>query len=786
MKRFLTQKKLILFLAGLGLSLFYFFSLPEQLFHEPYSTVLEDRQGVLLGASIASDGQWRFPRNEYVNEKFEKAIIAFEDKRFWNHPGVDVVAFGRAFRENLRAKQIVSGGSTLTMQVIRMSRQNPSRTFFEKIIETVLATRLELRFSKKDILNLYIAHAPFGGNVVGLEAACWRYFGRSSRELSWGEAALLAVLPNNPSLIHLARNREKLREKRDHLLQKLFQLGVFDAISFDLAMAEPVPDKPQPLPRLAPHLLDRVMQEGYAQQIVRSSVDHGLQLRVAQALDDHYQRLSANQIFNGAVLVIDVKTGQTLAYAGNTNSGAEHHENVDIIRSRRSTGSILKPFLYAALLNEGVILPKTLMPDVPTLINGFAPKNFSKQYDGAVPADKALIRSLNVPLVHALREYRYEKFYNLLQHLGMTTLDKPADHYGLSLILGGAEGTLWDLTGMYASVARTLNNYFLTAGRSRYDRNDFHAPVFQAMDLGKVPTGETSSFLNAASLSITLETLKELYRPGEETGWQHFNSAKSIAWKTGTSFGSRDGWAIGVNPEYAVGVWIGNADGEGRPGLTGTETAAPLLFDIFSMLPGHPWFQKPLSELKNIPTCSRSGQRASTHCDKIDTIAVPEKALHTSVCKYHQLVHLSIDGRYRVHGNCAPVDQMQLVNWFVLPPIQEFYFKSKTLSYKTLPPYRSDCEDPSSVATMDMIYPKVNAKIYLPVQLDGSGGSTVFEATHRNSSAVLYWHLDGRFIGTTTRTHQFSLAPEKGKHLLTLVDDAGQTLERPFVVISAR
>ncbi|CAN5299751.1 penicillin-binding protein 1C [soil metagenome] len=785
MNAFATRRRIFLLSVVIGLLVLYFLSLPQTLFHEPYSTVLEDRSGHLLSAAIASDGQWRFPEINGSNEKFIKAITIFEDKRFWNHPGVDFLAVGRAIRRNIQAGRIVSGGSTLTMQVVRLSRQNPSRTFFQKIIEVILATRIELRYSKKEILDLYASHAPFGGNVVGIEAACWRYFGRSSQELSWAEASLLAVLPNNPSLIHLSRNREVLKLKRNKLLNRLFQQGEIDELSYQLAISEPVPDKPQPLPVLAAHLLGRIVKDGHGQQIIRSTLDQDIQRRVDQIVDDHYQRLKGNYVFNAAALVLDVKTGTVLAYVGNTRSGRDHEENVDVVRAPRSTGSILKPFLFAAMLDEGKILHSTLVPDVPTLISGYAPKNFSREYDGAVPADKALIRSLNVPAVYELKEYRYEKFYSLLQEIGMTTLNQSADHYGLTLVLGGAEGTLWDITGMYASAARTLNNYFDRSGKSRYDKNDYHPPLYHITDSTTTEKiNEPNSYLSASSLWLTFETLKDLYRPGEETGWQHFSSSKPIAWKTGTSFGFRDGWAVGVSPDYAVGVWVGNADGEGRPGLTGTEAAAPLLFDIFSSLPGRAWFKEPHSELSKIPVCSLSGQRASAYCTPIDTISVSISGLTSPVCSHHKLIHLSIDEKYRVHSECAAVNEIKTVSWFVLPPVQEFYFKSKNLSYRSLPSYRKDCIDPSIVASMDIIYPKVNSKIYLPIQLDGKAGAAVFQATHRNYLSVIYWHLDGNFIGSTKRSHQLTIAPQPGNHLLTLVDESGESIQRRFMVIS--
>ncbi|HNV28110.1 MAG TPA: penicillin-binding protein 1C [Cyclobacteriaceae bacterium] len=783
MRAILKKYRYYLFFT-FALLVLYYFSLPGFLFNEPYSTVLEDREGKLLGAAIADDGQWRFPEGSPVPQKFKEALILFEDKRFYNHPGVDILSMSRAIRQNLKAGEIVSGGSTLSMQVIRLARRNKSRTFFEKSIEAVLATRLELRSSKEEILSLYAAHAPFGGNVVGIEAACWRYFGRDASELSWSEAALLAVLPNNPSLIHPGKNREVLKAKRDRLLIRLMQSGKMDSTTYELSIAESIPENPVPLPRSAYHLLTRAIKEGYGQTRVKSTLNLPLQERVNQIVADHQQVLRGNQVFNAAALVLEVNTGKVLAYTGNAPAGREHGEQVDIIQARRSTGSILKPFLFAAMLDEGKLLTGTLQPDIPTLINGFSPKNFTREHDGAVAADQALIRSLNIPAVHELREYRYEKFYELLKHVGLTTLNQPADHYGLSLILGGAEGTLWDITGAYASMARTLQNYFEVPGKIRYDKSDFHSARYLQSDSVLRNNPEENSWLSAASIYLTFDVLKEVYRPGEETGWRLFNSTKKIAWKTGTSHGLRDGWAVGVNGDYAVGVWVGNADGEGRPGLTGTESASPIMFDIFSQLPGNSWFQVPLMELNEVQVCSRSGMRATALCSETKTVKIPQAGLQSVSCRYHQNVHLSLDGKFRVHADCESISRIKSVSWFVLPPVQEYYFKSKNLSYKILPPLRGDCVNPTSVASMDLIYPKANAAIFIPHELDGRLGSALFEVAHRQPSVIVYWHIDGNYLGVTRGSHRLAVSPDPGQHILTLVDDQGNILEQQFSVIA--
>ena len=766
----------------------YYFCLPKVLFDDPYSTVLEDRNGELLCATIAADGQWRFPQVESVPDKFSKAIIAFEDKRFNYHPGVDLLSFGRAIIQNIKSGKTISGGSTLTMQTIRLSRRE-SRTILEKLIEIILATRLELRCSKAEILSLYASHAPFGGNVVGIEAACWRYFGRGAEDLSWSEATLLAVLPNSPSLIHPGKNREQLKAKRNRLLDKLKSLGYMDDVTLSLSKEEPIPEEPSPLPHYASHMLSRMKNDGFSQQKIKSTLELHLQQRVEEILNDHHQRLSANQVNNAAALVLDVESGNVLAYIGNVKNQKGHHsDDVDVIVAPRSTGSILKPFLYAALLDEGKMLPKTLMPDVPTVISGFSPKNFSKQYDGAVPADKALIRSLNVPAVYMLQDFRYEKFHTLLTNMGMTTLDKPADHYGLTLILGGAEGTLWDITGMYASMSRTLNHFFQHPGKNKYDINDIHSPVYNSSNLTstkKVNSELTeTSFLSSASIYLTFNALKELYRPGEESGWRYFNSSKKIAWKTGTSFGFRDGWAIGVTPKYAVGVWVGNADGEGRPGLTGTDAAAPIMFDIFSQLPDNSWFTTPLLEMSKANVCALSGHRATELCEAIDTMLIPKVGLETKACPYHQIVHLSKDKKFRVNSACTNMQNIVNVNWFVLPPIQEYYFKPENLSYKSLPPFKENCTISSLFASMELVYPKSNSSLFIPRNLDGSVGSTVFELAHRNPKIYVYWHLDGDYIGRTKGTHTMAINTSEGTHKITLVDDNGETLERSFKILS--
>ncbi|MEJ1241305.1 penicillin-binding protein 1C [Chryseolinea sp. T2] len=761
----------------------YYFSLPAQLFRDPYSTVLEDGKGELLSASIAPDGQWRFPDCRDVPDKFAWALVTYEDQRFYDHPGVDVLALFRAFKQDVAARRIVSGGSTLSMQVIRLSRKGKARTAWEKVIEMLLATRLEWRYSKEEILSLYASHAPFGGNVVGLDAACWRYFGRPSNQLSWGESALLAVLPNAPSMIHPGKNRDVLKLKRNRLLTRMNAAGLIDDETMRLSSAETIPDAPQALPRMAHHLMVRSEQDGHSGTVVKSTIQRELQLQVEAVVKDHHQRLRGAEIHNLAALVLDVESGNTLAYVGNVPGGVGSHESeVDVITAPRSTGSILKPFLYAAMLDDGQILPRTLLPDVPTMINGFVPRNFTRQYDGAVPANEALVRSLNVPAVHLLRSYRYEKFYNLLRGMGMHSLNQPADHYGLSLILGGAEGTLWDIAGMYASMARTLNHFDDAPGSNRYLSNDFRAPRYLENPVNDSTTHvlSPSSYLSAASIYQTFDALTELSRPAEESGWRNFSSSRKIAWKTGTSFGFRDGWAVGVTPTHVVAIWVGNADGEGRPGLTGTDAAAPVMFDVFALLNGHSWFERPGAEMQQVKVCSQSGQRSNDFCPSAYNAWVVKAGLASKSCNYHKRIHLSLDQRYRLHNSCASEHDIDSRTWFVLPPLEEHFYRNRHISFKPLPPFRRDCAVPDNQPVMSLIYPKANTKLLIPRELDGRPGQVVFELAHRNPEVAVYWHIDGFYVGATKSKHVLPVNTAAGRHRLTLVDENGASVQVDF------
>ncbi|MBO4340628.1 MAG: penicillin-binding protein 1C [Bacteroidales bacterium] len=696
---------------------------PRRVFKDvPYSTVVLSEEGDLLGARIAADGQWRFPPSGAVPERFRTALVQFEDRRFRWHPGVDLLALGRALRDNIASRRVVSGGSTITMQVVRLSR-GKERTLWQKTLEAFGALSLEFRYSKDEILSMYAAHAPFGGNVVGLDAAAWRYFGLPAEALSWGESALLAVLPNAPSSLHPGKGREELLLKRNRLLLRLLEHGDISMETYEDALSEPLPLKPQPLPSYASHFVD-----GCPSGVVtHSTIRLPLQRAVEEAVSVRSDALASDGVADMAALVIDNSAGNIVAYVGNSSPSRKRPGlEVDIARSPRSTGSILKPLLYAAALEDGTILPRTLLPDIPVNLGGFAPQNFDREFYGAVSAAKALARSLNVPAVFLLRSYGVARFYDVLKAAGLTTLSHEPDHYGLSLILGGAEGRLTEIAAAYSGLVQ-----------------DF------VRGKGQKP-GRTVNERNQAALWYTFEALKEVNRP-DQLDWRLIGSVRKAAWKTGTSYGFRDAWAIGMTPSYTIGIWAGNASGEGVPGLTGARAAGPAMFDILNILPESPWFDPPLDSGVRADVCMASGHLAGPECPATESILLPPAALESAPCPYHK------DGT------------------FVLPPSMEWYYRPHH------PEYTGAKRSISGGEVMEFIYPSVQGSVLrLPAQLGGGRAGAVFRVAHRKEGTTLWWHLDGSFAGETILVHELRLCPPPGPHTLTVTDPAGESISISF------
>ncbi len=741
--------------------------LPSRLFDEKYSTIVLDKNNEILGGIASDFGMWHLPTSYNHPTKLETCIMEYEDKRFNYHPGIDPLAILRALKSNITQRKKVSGGSTITMQLARLIYKDNPRNIFYKIKEALLALRLELAYSKREIISMYLSHAPYGGNIVGYEAASLKYFGHPASELSWAEAAALAVLPNQPAMIFPGKNEKIFKQKRNFLLQKLYQNKKISLEDLALALDEPLPQKAIRFPSLSPHLLALIKKQNPQGGVFKTTLDKKLQSQVMQILESDRGVLEANKVHNACVLVVDNISSEVKAYVGNLPQSKQSPE-VDIVQSVRSYGSLLKPFLYYESIREGLILPDALLPDYPTNFGNFVPKNFSQKYSGASPASEALYRSYNIPFVHLLHNFGIDRFLYLMRKHGANNLNKSAAHYGLSLVLGGGELTPWELASLYALFPKTLLAF-----------ENPHYNFYQNIYWEKPDTQSTTSKMDPAAVWFTAQALKNVVRPDEEQSHEFFYGKQGICWKTGTSFGNRDAWAIGFNKYVTVLVWCGNADGTGRSGHTGVRSAAPILFHIFDILPQGSEFATPYDLMSELNVCKMSGMKAGENCKgHIQSTWLPANARKSPICSFHKTYTISIDKQYRFNEDCISGIYI-LENYFVMPPKMRYYYQKQRQN--ELPPLHPSCKVDNG-RELEIIYPRPNAEIVIPTLLDGTKGSVIFEAVHRRKNAEVFWFINQEFVKKTISEHIISISPPSGTHHLFLYDELGNTVSSKFEV----
>lgn len=730
-----------------------------------YSPVLLASDGQLLDARVAKDGQWRFPLSQELPERYRKTLIYYEDRDFYAHIGFSPKAILRAIHQNLRQGRVISGGSTLTMQLAKIGLGNRSRGLWQKAEEVWVSVGLEFLYTKPQILRMYASLAPFGSNIVGLEAAMWRYFGKRKEDITWAEAALFTILPNRPGLILKRSSGKELRSKRDRLLKRLWEGGILDHTTYEMSLLEELPEAFQKKERLAPHALEYLLQRNPGADRFLSSIDHKLQKQLTDIARAHHGQLSQKDIRNLSILVVHNTTGQVRAYLGNA-PGQETpvpQGAVDVIQAPRSSGSTLKPFLVASMLDQGLITTQSLIPDIPTLIGGFRPENFARNYSGLASVQEIIRRSLNVPSVYLLKEYGIPFFYQDLKKLGFSHLFRPWEDYGLSLILGGAEVSPWDLTRAYAFLAYSL--HFFQGHDGRYPLPDPYRLNLIVQDSLISHKGTDRPPIYSAG---TIYRMFECMR-GEETQGQ----LREIAIKTGTSFGYKDAWCVGVTPEYTVTVWVGNASGLSRPGLIGIQTAAPMLFDVFQYLPSRMDWWCPYDDMAKLSICRKTGFAPGPDCPERDTIFTPGPDHKLPVCPYHRSILLTPDHRYRLHKACAQpsVEASALV----LPAVIDYFYRKSDPSYTGLPLVHPSCspESETSLLPLGFIYPNELAQISAPLDLDGEQNEFLFRAIHQDPQATIFWFLDEAYLGATSTDHQMKLKPDPGVHSITILDTQG-------------
>lgn len=732
----------------------------------PFSPVLYSDEGELIAATVAGDEQWRFPRSQELPEFLKDAILHYEDEYFFWHPGINPASLWKSWRTNREAGKIVRGGSTLTMQVARMVRNRRNRGYFQKMLEMLAAFKLELLHSKDEILAHWCRLAPFGGNIEGIETAAWRFFGRPLHQLSRAEMATLAVLPNSPALIHPGKNRFALLEKRNALLAKMCDQGFIQDDHLPLLQAEPLPQKPYDLPQEALHLLVHLKQKYPSQYLFKSNVSVSIQKRTNLAITDALAQLEPKGIRSAAALVLDIEKNELKAYCGNTPDADGYMRYVDLVHAPRSYGSLLKPMLYAYAIDRGALLPNELISDIPTHIQGFEPDNFDEKFRGAVPFDEMLIQSLNVPAVRALHYLGYRTFYDFLQTMQPEHLDRGADHYGLSIILGGAESDLWSMGRMYKGLARSYLGY---------PRPFSHPLILQNEKAQKMKLQ-----LGKFAVDHTVRAMTNLEKPREEQGWQQLRPVEQVAWKTGTSYGHRDAWAIGFNKKFLVAVWVGNEDGEGREGLTGINVAAPIFFKLMEQMSekGHGLLRNGLYD-NQVQTCAYTGRRAGPLCDSIEWLAVDKISHQWRSCGSHKVG--AIKDRHFHPLSCLE-SELNADTFFVLPAVEESFYRSTHAHYFVLPPLAANCWQEDYSKVLHFLYPYSKAKIFLPVESNGERRALLARVATQGEREKLFWYLNNQFLGVTSKAHEMACLPVPGQHRLTVIRESGHRISTDFAV----
>jgi len=759
-----SRKRVIIF-SGLILLTFLTLLFPPQTQGED-SRILFDSKGELLRVWLNKNEQYKFPKSEKISEKYKAAVLYFEDKRFYGHFGIDPIAVIRAIKQNVQAGRIESGASTITMQVARL--KNPGkRTFFAKLREAHAALRMELWKSKDEIFAEYSSIVPMGGNIVGIETACWRFFGHGSEEITWAQAALLALLPNRPSALNLEKERELLLERRNNLLKSLAKAGYIGTEILNSALEEPLPKMNTNWRFKTPHYAESVSSLFQDQTILHGTIDGKVQERLERIAKNYGQKIREHSDVNISVLITETQTGKIRGYLGSL----EYYDSlskgmIDGVRAHRSTGSILKPFLYALAIERGPYTPESLIEDVPIWFRGFSPQNADKSHSGILPLKEALTRSLNIPAVKILSDYGVEDFHFWLKNAGLNGLFRTPEEYGLSLILGGGEASLQELVPLYSML---MNNGKRTELRWIEDS------VSQ----------KNEQLLQEVTAYHIREILTSVKRPDFEQYHLQFNNQIPVAWKTGTSYGSRDAWAIGVNEQWTIGVWVGNFKGGSVANLSGSSAAAPLLFSLFNNLSDNKkeLWKKPLySNYESIEICRLSGYKATNICPRKRNVALPINRMQNQTCSCHKEIIISKIYGFEVCSLCWNAeDTLHIVEEHYSPAVRSVLRKTgREPKAETL--HNPHCSAKKEDVQFSIVYPENGARLFLPGSDALSNMGFVAIAAHKQRDAELQWFLNGAFLGSTKDEHKMAVTVGSGEYRIGVQDSLGIYLEAKFRV----
>jgi len=747
---------------------------PLPLPKDDLARVVLAEDGTPLWRFADANGVWRYPvQTREVSPYYLDALLTYEDRWFYQHPGVNPLALVRATWQNLAGERVVSGGSTLSMQVARLLDPH-SRTFHGKLRQLWRTAQLEWHLSKAEILNLYLNRAPFGGTLQGVAAASWAYLGKSPAQLTHAEAALLAVLPQAPSRLRPDRHPQRAQQARDKVLRRLAEFKVWPQAAVDEALEEPLLLAPRLEPSLAP-LLARRLNRPDSPPLIRTTLDATLQRRLEDLLLGWRARLPEHT--SAAILVVEEESMAVRAYLGSVDiNDAKRFGHVDMVNALRSPGSTLKPFLYGMALDDGLIHSESLLQDVPRRYGDYRPGNFSMGFTGAVPASTALSSSLNLPAVQLLEAYGPKRFAAQMR-IGGVPLALPAlAEPNLALILGGAGSRLEDLVSGYSAFARD--------GKSATLR-------FQPDD-----TLRERPLLSPGAAWIVRRILSGQARPDRDPRAE-LVQRPVLAWKTGTSYGFRDAWAIGVGPRYLIGIWIGRPDGTPVPGQFGLASAAPLMLQVHDVLTNRDSQRGISAPVKAVPAnvgvaaiCWPLGQpmsRTDPNCRRqrfawtLDNTTPPTLQALDQPLSVGLMESVWVNAKgLRVDAHCPGAVARNIALW---PAPLEPWLPRAERREARIPAADPDCPPPALAASspLSIVGVREGDQLRLPA---GSQQALQLKLSALGGSGRRWWFLNGAPLGDSANQDSINASFERlGRYQLSVLDEAGQTARLEFSVV---
>jgi penicillin-binding protein 1C len=735
-----------------------------------YSTIINDSEGKLMHAFLNKTDKWRLPiEQKEISLMLEKAILYKEDQWFFWHFGVNPLAIIRAGFRNLTSGRRTSGASTISMQVVRLL--NPKkRTFGNKFIEMFQAIRLEMNYSKKEILTIYLSITPYGSNIEGLKSASVLYFKKSPGILSLAEIATLTIIPNRPSSLRLGENNAYILSERNRWLKGLIGKGIFSDDAIQDAIKEQLNVVRNQVPALAPHFANRMKETADNEPIINTTLVMKLQGKAEIITKNYVQRITPLGIKNATVFVINNQTNEVEVYVGSAdfNSNLDGGQ-VDGIRAIRSPGSTLKPLLYATAFDLGLVNPKTIINDVPSNFSGFEPANFDQKFHGKVTMEYALANSLNIPAVKTLKEVSTPIFVEQLKRADFQAIKNNSSKLGLSLILGGCGVSLEELTTLFSAFAKS----------GKFSKPSFYKTRADKENSQNIPGQQIIS--EEASYIIT-KILNQVTRPDLPNNYDYTYRLPKIAWKTGTSFGKKDAWSIGYNAKYTVGVWVGNFSGEGVPELSGANIASPLLFEIFNAIDYNGnanWFQIP-KQLEMREVCAETGEVPNTFCTYQILDYYRPGISNSKLCEHLKEVSVNEYETISYCKSCEPSDGLHKKLFPNYAPELLAYYELNHILHENIPPHNPLCTRVfGNAKSPKIVFPVDGAEYYLN-KLENQK----LMLNSQVSSDVLFvnWYINDQFLQKARASKPVFYKPAAGKNKISCVDDKGRNTDVEVVV----